>query len=156
MYPPYSLIHLTLFIFFFFLMIRRPPRSTLFPYTTLFRSLLHALLDEQRQLAALLEPRARIACLALRLHLVLHRLRHAVECGADRARLGAGQRRESIRELAALESLEAVHDHRKRCQRPVDQPARAPPDQEQHDNGNGHQPREITTSVEYGRRRLPP
>src|SRR5260370_40116544 len=28
---PYSL-------FFFFLMIRRPPRSTLFPYTTLFRS----------------------------------------------------------------------------------------------------------------------
>src|SRR6266511_5989479 len=27
-----------LFCFFFFLMIRRPPRSTLFPYTTLFRS----------------------------------------------------------------------------------------------------------------------
>src|SRR3712207_8611864 len=26
---------------FFFLMIRRPPRSTLFPYTTLFRSLVH-------------------------------------------------------------------------------------------------------------------
>src|SRR6266853_4070882 len=28
----------TLSLFFFFLMIRRPPRSTLFPYTTLFRS----------------------------------------------------------------------------------------------------------------------
>src|SRR5262249_60805889 len=28
-----------LFFTFFFLMIRRPPRSTLFPYTTLFRSL---------------------------------------------------------------------------------------------------------------------
>src|SRR3989449_6715422 len=27
-----------MFSFFFFLMIRRPPRSTLFPYTTLFRS----------------------------------------------------------------------------------------------------------------------
>src|SRR5690349_24455942 len=27
------------FIHFFFLMIRRPPRSTLFPYTTLFRSI---------------------------------------------------------------------------------------------------------------------
>src|SRR6478736_9634992 len=27
-----------IFTFFFFLMIRRPPRSTLFPYTTLFRS----------------------------------------------------------------------------------------------------------------------
>src|SRR5215469_18380698 len=26
---------------FFFLMIRRPPRSTLFPYTTLFRSIAH-------------------------------------------------------------------------------------------------------------------
>src|SRR2546427_2270937 len=35
-------------IFFFFLMIRRPPRSTLFPYTTLFRSaavLMHMLGD---------------------------------------------------------------------------------------------------------------
>src|SRR5256886_15139538 len=30
--------HLVYFVFFFFLMIRRPPRSTLFPYTTLFRS----------------------------------------------------------------------------------------------------------------------
>src|SRR5689334_24643851 len=29
---------LTFYEFFFFLMIRRPPRSTLFPYTTLFRS----------------------------------------------------------------------------------------------------------------------
>src|SRR2546428_12516502 len=29
---------LRMFLFFFFLMIRRPPRSTLFPYTTLFRS----------------------------------------------------------------------------------------------------------------------
>src|SRR6266542_5078280 len=28
--------------FFFFLMIRRPPRSTLFPYTTLFRPRHHA------------------------------------------------------------------------------------------------------------------
>src|SRR5204862_7211547 len=34
------LILLFLFhLFFFFLIIRRPPRSTLFPYTTLFRSL---------------------------------------------------------------------------------------------------------------------
>src|SRR3989442_6401469 len=30
----------TVISFFFFLMIRRPPRSTLFPYTTLFRSIL--------------------------------------------------------------------------------------------------------------------
>src|SRR5215211_8488321 len=36
------MLHLVLILvhypFFFFLMIRRPPRSTLFPYTTLFRS----------------------------------------------------------------------------------------------------------------------
>src|SRR2546422_3325320 len=34
----------TLESIFFFLMIRRPPRSTLFPYTTLFRS--HGILGE--------------------------------------------------------------------------------------------------------------
>src|SRR2546428_6377841 len=34
----YSLFIFIIF-FFFFLMIRRPPRSTLFPYTTLFRSI---------------------------------------------------------------------------------------------------------------------
>src|SRR3712207_6995052 len=40
--------------FFFFLMIRRPPRSTLFPYTTLFRSHQHA----QRRDDVLLAQRA--------------------------------------------------------------------------------------------------
>src|SRR5438270_12880277 len=49
-------------VLFFFLMIRRPPRSTLFPYTTLFRS--HAQ-DEvevrgQRDDLLLLEPQARL------------------------------------------------------------------------------------------------
>src|SRR2546430_9848732 len=34
----YTLILNTVVLIFFFLMIRRPPRSTLFPYTTLFRS----------------------------------------------------------------------------------------------------------------------
>src|ERR1041384_8699594 len=33
-----NLCVLCLVVLFFFLMIRRPPRSTLFPYTTLFRS----------------------------------------------------------------------------------------------------------------------
>src|SRR3989454_10827134 len=33
-----------LYLIFFFLMIRRPPRSTLFPYTTLFRSYAWAVL----------------------------------------------------------------------------------------------------------------
>src|SRR2546429_5777381 len=35
----FQVIHMHCSVFFFFLMIRRPPRSTLFPYTTLFRSL---------------------------------------------------------------------------------------------------------------------
>src|SRR5438876_6972150 len=35
------------FIIFFFLMIRRPPRSTLFPYTTLFRSVLARMGDAE-------------------------------------------------------------------------------------------------------------
>src|SRR5215510_15741040 len=34
----YAVATLSTSFFFFFLMIRRPPRSTLFPYTTLFRS----------------------------------------------------------------------------------------------------------------------
>src|SRR5258708_27635371 len=47
------LLRLYSFLLFFFLMIRRPPRSTLFPYTTLFRSrevgdrAQHALLPEE-------------------------------------------------------------------------------------------------------------
>src|SRR5947199_8032754 len=44
----------SLFLFFFSL-IRRPPRSTLFPYTTLFRSLLHLPLDSAWQ------PRIRLS-----------------------------------------------------------------------------------------------
>src|SRR6266702_8022312 len=34
-----SCSHFLFYFFIFFLMIRRPPRSTLFPYTTLFRSI---------------------------------------------------------------------------------------------------------------------
>src|SRR3712207_7128955 len=37
-------------LIFFFLMIRRPPRSTLFPYTTLFRSPGRAVRRRRRQL----------------------------------------------------------------------------------------------------------
>src|SRR2546430_12893417 len=38
MYYVFQYTAATYILFFFFLMIRRPPRSTLFPYTTLFRS----------------------------------------------------------------------------------------------------------------------
>src|SRR2546427_9291923 len=39
------------YLFFFFLMIRRPPRSTLFPYTTLFRSGLIQRVGKPRHIA---------------------------------------------------------------------------------------------------------
>src|SRR3712207_7622907 len=43
---------------FFFLMIRRPPRSTLFPYTTLFRSgsLVHSRVEYPERPALCLDP----------------------------------------------------------------------------------------------------
>src|SRR6266550_4277232 len=47
--------------FFFFLMIRRPPRSTLFPYTTLFRSRAHQQLALGVRLLELAEPNGHIA-----------------------------------------------------------------------------------------------
>src|SRR2546430_12463918 len=46
---------------FFFLMIRRPPRSTLFPYTTLFRSVPR--IAQQDRQAHQIERRERRRCL---------------------------------------------------------------------------------------------
>src|SRR2546428_4329639 len=45
-------------MYFFFLMIRRPPRSTLFPYTTLFRSICLGTQDTEEIIAIVksLEP----------------------------------------------------------------------------------------------------
>src|SRR5207249_10083894 len=37
-----------IYFLFFFLMLRRPPRSTLFPYTTLFRSLVDRVVEHSR------------------------------------------------------------------------------------------------------------
>src|SRR5258706_3299959 len=47
------------FIYFFFLMIRRPPRSTLFPYTTLFRST--EVVSDQNLLATAMETAQKLA-----------------------------------------------------------------------------------------------
>src|SRR2546427_4003983 len=51
-------------MFFFFLMIRRPPRSTLFPYTTLFRSessqTRRGLLELQSQIEQLKSEQAKL------------------------------------------------------------------------------------------------
>src|SRR3712207_8204340 len=60
---------------FFFLMIRRPPRSTLFPYTTLFRSrLLQTLVRGRDRLVDLLDVHA-------------DRRRHVVHVVGDGARV---------------------------------------------------------------------
>src|SRR5882672_12788393 len=67
------------FLFFFFLMIRRPPRSTLFPYTTLFRSPLRRLEEAERadRLGATVAARDG------------RRIRMVLALGADGAPLGA-------------------------------------------------------------------
>src|SRR2546426_6235963 len=78
--------------YFFFLMIRRPPRSTLFPYTTLFRS------DEG---AGMIEARDHGAA----------RDEHAA-VGQDSKSLGitAGDRvRVEVRKLRVRAHVEALH-----------------------------------------------
>src|SRR5436305_8960574 len=52
---------LAFLLVFFFLMIRRPPRSTLFPYTTLFRSEVAAVdVDGHQRLGLLDDDRAAV------------------------------------------------------------------------------------------------
>src|SRR2546429_5600160 len=47
-------------MFFFFLMIRRPPRSTLFPYTTLFRSNVSFVWSSGNSAVATVDPNGHI------------------------------------------------------------------------------------------------
>src|SRR5438309_11272019 len=51
-----SLKHCSCCVFIFFFMLRRPPRSTLFPYTTLFRSVNDHGKDDDRQAARWRQP----------------------------------------------------------------------------------------------------
>src|SRR5256886_12379912 len=64
--------------FFFFLMIRRPPRSTLFPYTTLFRSLVRRHLDAVRPARSAAQPPQRAPARVSRHVPVAAGSRHAV------------------------------------------------------------------------------
>src|SRR2546426_12068155 len=70
------------FRFFFFLMIRRPPRSTLFPYTTLFRSLTVQHYAEHRRL---LTARASEGSQQLHKPFLKIQVDHVVQGGADRS-----------------------------------------------------------------------
>src|SRR3712207_6941085 len=72
-------------ILFFFLMIRRPPRSTLFPYTTLFRSrwqryLLQTLRGSSRATCLVRLPLVFIVCFATKSYLIFEdRKKHTSE-----------------------------------------------------------------------------
>src|SRR3989449_3189079 len=71
--------------FFFFLMIRRPPRSTLFPYTTLFRSPN----PQERALRMALAMRARVDTLTGRWRKLGFDLHFGIGVAQGYATLGA-------------------------------------------------------------------
>src|SRR3712207_7192071 len=71
--------------YFFFLMIRRPPRSTLFPYTTLFRSEA----EDERAALPVADP-VRGDGRADGQHFLQHHV--TLQCGALAAAIGLGPR----------------------------------------------------------------
>src|SRR5256885_8634953 len=86
-------------------MIRRPPRSTLFPYTTLFRSeLLHLRALRERVVLRVLEDDLHVAGRArgardVRVHLRPPRLAEVTLAHADDERFGGGRSEEHTSEL---------------------------------------------------------
>src|SRR3989442_3839745 len=97
-------------VFFFFLMIRRPPRSTLFPYTTLFRSLdeaaVHPTEEELSELFQELRPEAlsRLMVWIAKLHEPY--VRDLVQGAA--ARLAQSNAAEVLKALASPDSADQL------------------------------------------------
>src|SRR2546429_7286204 len=89
-------------VFFFFLMIRRPPRSTLFPYTTLFRSL-----GDGPALGALDRGQ------------VLVEQEHLRVVGGDEQGDGQRRRADHDTDVAGLEATHRAHQRSVRFQAPV-------------------------------------
>src|SRR5690348_17892297 len=88
-------------------MIRRPPRSTLFPYTTLFRS--HALLPPQR-LHLLLDPGVEVADHRLHaLDLLAVEVDHQAQHAVRRRVVGAEVDCEQLAAECAAAGLSDVH-----------------------------------------------
>src|SRR5882762_1628243 len=82
-------VYLVFVFFFFFLMIRRPPRSTLFPYTTLFRSGTDSVLGGKSTLGCRWHPARSLDTPARRRNAAAHDLRPRVlgtALGEDAAR----------------------------------------------------------------------
>src|SRR2546425_4883429 len=91
-------------MFFFFLMIRRPPRSTLFPYTTLFRSRDSMSYDLRRADARI---KWLVTCLlaTLGLSYVFGAVMVALYAGFTPARVAATRSEEHTSELQSLAYL---------------------------------------------------
>src|SRR5574340_1663937 len=85
------------FLFFFFLMIRRPPRSTLFPYTTLFRS--PALRGPVGPRPCSPSPRARPDRKSTRLNSSHQKISYAVFCLKKKKKEGRGVRNKNAKRL---------------------------------------------------------
>src|SRR5256885_16601125 len=68
---------------FFFLMIRRPPRSTLFPYTTLFRSDTHPARTAARDTLA--RPSEKSECLTNENAMTFQKISRAINDAAELA-----------------------------------------------------------------------
>src|SRR5256885_15724409 len=83
---------------FFFLMIRRPPRSTLFPYTTLFRSLVSTHGHIQRLDGLLAPDEQRNHHVRIDHHVAQRQHRHVLERGGN-----GGRRSSRFRHAQALD-----------------------------------------------------
>src|SRR5258706_3150426 len=92
---------------FFFLMIRRPPRSTLFPYTTLFRSTETEQLAQRLSVLRLAEPVGAVVRAALDEHEPLRRARAFVQRASAPKRfvLVEGRSEEHTSELQSLTNI---------------------------------------------------
>src|SRR6266481_5326443 len=92
------------FLFFFFLMIRRPPRSTLFPYTTLFRSRLGVGTHALRRLGAFAAILPGLDRKSTRLNSSHSSISYAVFCLKKKKLL------EALRQKKGLPKLHRIHD----------------------------------------------
>src|SRR5688572_33009974 len=101
-------------LYFFFFMIRRPPRSTLFPYTTLFRSCIQALPRRADFLETAVEAhrgtRLRIVCRRM----LRERAAHAESDDAERLRRALRPQEKIVgraRDLALRARDVELHQH---------------------------------------------
>jgi hypothetical protein len=115
---------------------------------------LHPLIRQGGHFAALLELRLGVARLALRVDLVFHGLRHAVEGDADGARLVSGERRQPVAQRALLNAIQRLGNDGKGFERARDAPERQDIDDDDHGGAEGGQAHDVVPGVQYGAGRL--